>query len=64
MEDLKKIRTEINEIDEKIKELFVKRMEEVKKVADFKKENNLPIFDADREKDIIEEDLKDLSMKI
>ena len=58
MEELKKIRNEINKIDEKMKELFVKRMEEVKKVADFKKEKNLPIFDADREKDIIEERLK------
>ena len=58
MEDLKKIRAEINKIDKKMQSLFIKRMEEVKKVAKFKKENNLPIFDAERENNIIESRLK------
>jgi chorismate mutase/prephenate dehydratase len=52
--DLTELRTEINEIDEQIRELFVKRMGICYQVAEYKIENNLPVFHADREKQIID----------
>lgn len=51
---LEEARLEINEIDEKMAELFARRMHAVEKVAAYKKENGMPIFDAAREKQVIE----------
>lgn len=50
--NLVECRNLINEIDDQMKELFIKRMEVVSKVALYKKENNLPIFDSKREADM------------
>ena len=47
--DLNECRLKINEIDDQIKELFLKRMEVVKGVAEYKIEHNMPIFDSGRE---------------
>lgn len=47
--DLMECRNIINEIDDEMKQLFLKRMEVVSKVAIYKKENNMPIFDSQRE---------------
>ena len=47
--DLMECRKMINEIDDQMKELFLKRMEVVSNVALYKKENNMPIFDSKRE---------------
>ncbi len=47
--DLIECRNQINEIDDEMKALFLKRMEVVKNVALYKIENNMPIFDASRE---------------
>lgn len=47
--DLMECRSIINEIDDEMKQLFLKRMEVVSKVAIYKKENNMPIFDSQRE---------------
>lgn len=59
MEDkLKAAREKINEVDEKIAQLFVERMEAVKDVAEYKAENNMPIFDSSREKEVIEKNSK------
>ena len=44
----------INEIDKEMEELFVRRMQAAKAVAEYKKTNNLPILDKSREKEIIE----------
>ncbi|HAP79902.1 MAG TPA: chorismate mutase [Ruminococcus sp.] len=52
--DLNELRTGIDRIDSQILELFEKRMELCKNVALYKKENNLPIFQSDREVQIIE----------
>ena len=52
--DLKDLRDEIDQIDKEILGLFVKRMEVVKKVAEFKKQNNLPVLQGGREKEVIE----------
>lgn len=54
MEELEIIRNKIDEIDEKIQELFLKRMEWVRRVADIKKEKGMPISDQKRETSILE----------
>lgn len=51
---LKPIRDEIDSIDEQLIELFKKRMECSQKVAKYKLENGLPIFNAEREEQILE----------
>ncbi|WP_353096005.1 chorismate mutase [Tissierella praeacuta] len=53
MEDLKQLRDRIDEIDEKLVNLFEERMETVLKVADYKKKNNIPILNTNREKEVI-----------
>lgn len=50
---LEEARAGINEIDAEMARLFEKRMEEAKKVALYKKERALPIFDAAREAEVI-----------
>ncbi len=54
MRDLKDIRIDINEVDKKILELFEKRMDLALEVAEYKIENNMPVFDASREKEKLE----------
>lgn len=61
MNDLNKIREQINEVDEKMLELFKQRMELAKNVALYKKENNIAIFDAVREKEVIEKNTEKLN---
>lgn len=51
---LKPIRDEIDKIDNELIELFTKRMECSRKVAEYKMENGLPIFNAKREQQILE----------
>ena len=46
---LMEARAEINEIDKEMASLFVRRMRAAEKIAYYKKENGLPIFDAVRE---------------
>ena len=54
MEDLSIIREKINTIDNQIVELWKERMELCRSVAEFKKENNLPILDTQREKELLD----------
>jgi len=51
--DMSQLRNQIDEIDDKIVELFKERMEIVTGVAEYKKQNNMPIFHRGRERDII-----------
>lgn len=51
--DLNELREQINDIDSRIVELFVKRMELCLDVAKWKAENGQPVFQNDREKDVI-----------
>lgn len=53
--DLKEIRGKIDEIDDSLVELFVKRMEMSAQVADYKKANNMPIYVPAREREILQE---------
>lgn len=50
---MKELRNQIDIIDKSIQNLFLERMQVVKKVALHKKEVNLPVFDEKREKEII-----------
>ena len=54
MSELEKARQIINETDKKMAELFEKRMDAVKTVAEYKKAHGLPIDDFQREKVILE----------
>lgn len=54
MNDLELFRKQINEIDEKLVELFLKRLQIVSQVGVYKKANNIPILDIARERQIIE----------
>ena len=46
-------RQEINEIDEEMARLFVRRMQAVSRVADYKMAHGLPIYDEAREKEVV-----------
>lgn len=61
MRDLNKIREEINKVDESLSSLFEKRMELAKQVAEYKKENSIPIADAARENLVVQNNLKLIS---
>ncbi len=52
--ELKDIRTEIDEIDDRIVELFTRRMSCSEEVARYKAENNMPIFNEKREDEILQ----------
>ncbi len=53
MEDLSTIREKINEIDNKIVELWKERMDLCLSVAQYKKEHNLPVLDSKREAELL-----------
>lgn len=53
MEQLKDIRQKITETDNEMAELFKRRMDLVKKVAEYKKANSLPVYDPEREEQVI-----------
>lgn len=66
MEDLNILRGQINEIDEKLVELFKKRMEVVYKVAKYKIDNSMEVLDKSREEQIINKylnNIKDENLK-
>ena len=51
----------INDVDIQMIELFKKRMEASKMVAEYKKENNKPIYDKEREEALINRNIKVLN---
>ena len=54
MNKLKELQSKIDEINSKILNLVVKRNQIVKKVKEYKKQENLPIYNPKREKEIYE----------
>ena len=54
MKDLKDLRKEITEIDNKMAELFVCRMKLVHEVVEYKMKNGLPVLDPGREAEVLE----------
>lgn len=61
--DLNIIREEINKIDKELVLLLEKRFDVVMKVGEYKKQNNLPILDENREKIVIENCINNLNNK-
>ena len=57
MNKLEKARLAINEADAQIAQLFEKRMHAAEDVVAYKLENNLPVYDAAREAEVIERNL-------
>lgn len=48
MDELSKLRDQLDEIDEEIIQNLAKRFETIEKIGIVKKRNNLPVFDAKR----------------
>jgi monofunctional chorismate mutase len=57
MNKLEEARVVIDEIDQKMADLFKARMVAVTDVLDFKKENHLPVLDVSRETKMIEKNV-------
>ena len=57
MGNLEDYRREIDSIDRELIALFEKRMNVAIKVGEYKKERNLPIFNAKREEEVIEKNI-------
>ncbi len=57
IKDINECRKRIDEIDNKLIELFEERMEIAISIANYKKENNLPIFNKEREDFVVEKNL-------
>ncbi len=53
MKDLTEIRAEIDSIDNELIALFTRRMDCSRAVAEYKKANNIPILNSDREDEIL-----------
>lgn len=54
------LRSQIDVIDEIMQNLFLERMQVVKQVALFKKENHLPVLDSKRELEIIKKNVDNI----
>ncbi|MCH5202284.1 MAG: chorismate mutase [Oscillospiraceae bacterium] len=54
MRNLEEIRQEINSIDKELLALFIKRMDCARDVGNYKKANNIPILNTDREQEILD----------
>ncbi|TAH64108.1 MAG: chorismate mutase [Gottschalkiaceae bacterium] len=61
LDELIRFRDEINKIDNELTLLFEKRMNISKRVAEYKKNNNIPIYDPVREDEIIRENIEKLN---
>lgn len=51
--DIKDLRDQIDDIDEELITLFLKRMHLSLQIAEYKKKHNLPIFVPEREQEIL-----------
>lgn len=63
MDDLEFLRNEIDRIDKELVNLFEKRMDIVLKMVEYKRKNNLDIYDKSREEEVIEKNLLGLKNK-
>ncbi len=51
--DIAALRRELDEIDREMTKLFERRMEVSRRVAEYKRENNVPVLDAGREEQVL-----------
>jgi len=61
--ELEQCRKEIDEIDKELINLFERRMDVAIRVANYKKENDLPIYDEERESKVIKKNVDNLKNK-
>lgn len=54
---MEELRNQIDIIDQSMQNLFLERMQVVKQVAQYKKQNKLPVFDELREAEIIKKNV-------
>lgn len=52
--DITELRNDINQIDQEICQLFVKRMDTALGIAEYKKEHGLPVLDSSRERAVLQ----------
>lgn len=62
--NLEEARKSIDGIDKELLKLFEKRMEAVSEVARYKKENNLPIYNGQREREVVNKLVADVSPEL
>jgi len=62
---IESLRNEIDAVDSQMVSLFEKRMKIAGRIAEYKKENSLPVFDKSREEEVLKKlaDLSDEEMK-
>ncbi|HAS79745.1 MAG TPA: bifunctional chorismate mutase/prephenate dehydratase, partial [Fusobacteriaceae bacterium] len=58
MKKLDELRVEINEIDQEMAKLFIKRMKIVEGIAKYKQDQGMDVLDTAREKIVIEKNSK------
>ena len=58
MQNLNNLRQKLDKIDKKMAKMFEKRMEIIENVRVYKKQNNIPVYDAKRENSMIEKNSK------
>lgn len=51
--DIKELRNDIDRIDGELTKLFKERMETAAEIAKYKKENNMPVFNKEREREVL-----------
>lgn len=54
MAELKNYRDTIDQLDRELVRLFVERMIVVDSIAEYKKKNNLPVYDKGRESEVLD----------
>lgn len=59
--DIKKLREKINNINDSILKLYEERMDICQAIGDYKKEKGLPVYDPDREDEVLETMLSKVS---
>ncbi len=63
MNELDQCRKEIDEIDNELIALFERRLDVAARVAEYKKNNNIPIYNEERESQVIEKNVGKLINK-
>jgi chorismate mutase/prephenate dehydratase len=58
MDKLQEARKIISQVDEEMAALFVRRMEAAVQVAEYKKERGLPVFDSQREDEVVRKNME------
>lgn len=61
--DLTQLRAELDKVDSQLEQCFIKRMEIVASVAEYKRANNLPTLDSAREQQVLDKHAANVDAK-